>query len=291
MRKYIDLTKPRITWLILVSAAVGYVFGVPAVHGWPDLIRNLHWWRLAHTILGTGLLASGTAALNQWYERGSDAKMRRTAGRPIPSGIISAGGALVFGSAISMAGFLELAFAVNLISAILGLATLTSYLLIYTPLKRRSWWCTTVGAFPGAMPPVIGFAAARGFLNLEAAVLFGILFLWQFPHFYSIAWMYRDDYARAGIQMLPVAESDGASTSRQMMLYAGALLLFSAAPAGLGMTGRLYLAAALFLGVWLLQATIRAARNRSVPAARRVLMASVIHLPLLYLFLVLDRAW
>ena len=291
MRRYIDLTKPRITWLILMSAAVGYVFGVPAVDGWPELIRNLDWWRLVDMIVGTGLMASGTAALNQWYERDSDAKMRRTARRPIPSSAISARAALVFGSTISIAGFLELAFAVNLISAGLGLATLITYLLIYTPLKSHSWWCTTVGAFPGAMPPVIGFAAARGFLTVEAAVLFGILFLWQFPHFYSIAWMYREDYARAGIRMLPVAEPDGVSTSRQMMLYAGALLLFSAAPAALGMTGRLYLAAAVLLGAWLLHATIRAARTGTLPAARGVLLASVVHLPLLYLFLVLDRTW
>jgi heme o synthase len=291
MRRYIDLTKPRITWLILISAAVGYVFGVPAAHGWPELVRNLDWLRLIHTIIGTGLMASGTAALNQWYEHGSDAKMRRTAGRPIPSGAISPRGALVFGLTISIAGFLELALAVNRISAALGLATLITYLLIYTPLKCRSWWCTTVGAFPGAMPPVIGFAAARGYVSVEAAILFGILFLWQFPHFYSIAWMYREDYARAGIQMLPVTEPDGASTARQMMLYAAALLLFSAAPAAFGMAGRLYVAAAVLLGAWLLHATIRAARTGTVPCARGVLIASVMHLPLLYLFLVLDRAW
>ena len=291
MRKYLDLTKPRITWLILMSTAVGYFYGCSSASGWWDFSRTLDWWRLFHTIAGTGLMASGTAALNQWYEREADARMRRTAHRPLPSHAMAPGAALVFGSAISALGLVELAIFVNWLAAALGWFTLASYLFVYTPLKSRSWWCTTIGAVPGAMPPAIGFAAARGVLTLEAVVLFGILFLWQFPHFYSIAWMYREDYARAGIRMLPVMEPDGVSTARQMLLYAAMLLLFSLAPSILGMTGRYYALSALLLGAWLLRANLRVACNRTVRDARGVLMASVIYLPVLYAAMLLDRVW
>src|SRR5215813_9831958 len=184
MRDYIELTKPRITWLILMSTGIGYFFGLRG--GW-----NL--WSLFHTVLGTGLIASGTAALNQWGEREADRKMRRTADRPIPSGRLSANRALVFGIFLSVAGFAELALGVNLLSGLLGLLTLLSYLFLYTPLKQRTPLSTLVGAFPGAMPPIIGYAAARGALDAQAWTLFAILFLWQFPHFLAIAWMYRED--------------------------------------------------------------------------------------------------
>src|SRR5690349_21635954 len=180
MRDYIELTKPRITWLILMSTGIGYYFGL---RGGIDV------WSLLHTVLGTGLIASGTAALNQWYEREADCRMRRTSDRPIPAGRITAGRALAFGVALSAAGFADLWLGVNLLAALLGLITLLSYLFLYTPLKQRSWLSTTIGAFPGAMPPMIGFAAARGAVTSEAWVLFAILFLWQFPHFYSVAWM------------------------------------------------------------------------------------------------------
>src|SRR5437868_3277963 len=172
MRDYISLTKPRITWLILMSTGVGYFFGLRGVSFW-----QIHWWALVHAIVGTGLIASGTAALNQWYEREADAKMRRTAQRPIPAGRLNPNRALAFGICLSIAGFAELARFVNLLSGLLGLATLASYLFLYTPLKQRSWLSTTVGAFPGAMPPMIGFAAASGTLTTEAWVLFAILFL------------------------------------------------------------------------------------------------------------------
>src|SRR5579864_6301511 len=181
VRDYIELTKPRITWLILMSTGIGYYFG----------LRGFSLWSLFHTVLGTGLIASGTAALNQWYEREADRKMRRTAGRPIPSGRLTAGRALAFGIALSVAGFVDLWLGCNLLAGVLGAATLASYLFLYTPLKQRTPFSTTIGAFPGAMPPMIGFAAAHGAITAEAWVLFGILFLWQFPHFYSIAWMYR----------------------------------------------------------------------------------------------------
>ncbi|MCU1274460.1 MAG: protoheme farnesyltransferase [Bryobacterales bacterium] len=284
MRDYISLTKPRITWLILMSTGVGYFFGLRGVSFW-----QIHWWAVLHTIIGTGLIASGTAALNQWYERDADAKMRRTAQRPIPAGRLPANRALAFGVALSIAGFAELAWFVNLLSGLLGLATLASYLFLYTPLKQRSWLSTTVGAFPGAMPPMIGFAAASGTLTTEAWVLFAILFLWQFPHFYAIAWMYRDDYARANIRMLPVVEPDGQSTSRQIILYASLLIPVSLAPGLVGMSGKLYLLGALALGVWFLYSGVRAATERTILRARGVLLVSVFYLPLLYGLMLLDR--
>jgi heme o synthase len=284
MRDYISLTKPRITWLILMSTGVGYFFGLRGVSFW-----GIDWWALLHTIIGTGLIASGTAALNQWYERDADAKMRRTSDRPLPAGRLGARRALAFGVALAIAGFAELAWFVNLLSGILGMATLVSYLFLYTPLKQRSWLSTTVGAFPGAMPPMIGFAAASGTLTAQAWVLFAILFLWQFPHFYAIAWMYRDDYARAGIRMLPVVEPDGHSTARQIVLFASLLIPVSLAPGLLGMSGKIYLLGALALGVWFLYSGVRVATERSILRARGVLLVSVFYLPLLYGLMLLDR--
>jgi protoheme IX farnesyltransferase len=267
-----------------MSTGVGYFFGLRGVSLW-----QIHWWALLHTVIGTGLIASGTAALNQWYEREADAKMRRTSDRPIPSGRLSASRALAFGLGLAITGFVELAWFVNLLSGVLGIATLVSYLFFYTPLKQRSWLSTTVGAFPGAMPPMIGFAAASGTLTAEAWVLFAILFLWQFPHFYAIAWMYREDYARAGIRMLPVVEPDGHSTARQIVLCASLLIPVSLAPGLLGMSGKLYLLGALALGAWFLYSGVRAASERSIQRARGVLLVSVIYLPLLYGLMLLDR--
>jgi protoheme IX farnesyltransferase len=194
---------------------------------------------LFHTLLGTGLLASGTATLNEWHEREGDARMRRTRGRPIPSGRVAPARALAFGVLLSALGFADLALEVNLVAAFWGALTLVCYLFVYTPLKRRTPYSTTVGALPGAAPPLIGYAAARGALAPGAWVLFAILFLWQFPHFLSIAWMYREDYRRGGIAFLPVVEPDGRSTARQMLV--GALLLVPASllPAWLSMAGRL----------------------------------------------------
>jgi protoheme IX farnesyltransferase len=289
IKHYIELTKPRITWLILMSTAVGYYFGLRAGGDWWVLLRGLSWWALFHTMMGTGLIASGTAALNQWYEREADRQMRRTARRPLPSGRMSAAKALAFGIALSVAGFLELWLGVNLISGVLGMMTLLSYLFLYTPMKQRTPLSTTVGAFPGAMPPMIGFAAARGTITAEAWVLFAILFLWQFPHFYSIAWMYRDDYARAGIRMLPVVEPDCKSTARQIVLFGLALIPVSLVPGFLGMSGRLYLLGALALGLYFLYSGVRVALDRTMVRARAVLLVSVIYLPLLYGLMLLDR--
>jgi protoheme IX farnesyltransferase len=280
MKDYLELTKPRITWLILMSTAVGYFFGH---HGA---------WNLAqvfHTVLGTALIASGTAALNQWYEREADRKMRRTADRPIPSGRLSAHRALVFGILLSIAGFAELALCVNWLSAFLGLFTLLSYLFLYTPLKQRTPLSTLVGAFPGAMPPIIGYAAASGLLDAQAWALFAILFLWQFPHFLAIAWMYREDYERAGIVMLPVVQPSGEGTARQIVLYSLALIPVSLAPSLLGMSGRFYLFGALALGLWYLYSGVRVAFDRTILRARSVLLVSVIYLPLIYGLMLLDR--
>ena len=284
MRDYIELTKPRITWLILMSTGIGYFFGLPS-HAW----REINWLLLLHTILGTGLIASGTAALNQWYERAADLKMHRTAGRPLPSGRLIAGRALAFGIALSVAGFLELWLGVNLLSGLIGAFTLASYLFLYTPMKQRTWWSTTVGAVPGAMPPMIGYAAAAGAITRESWVLFAILFLWQFPHFYSIAWMYKEDYARAGIRMLPVVDPDCRSTARQIVLYGIALIPVSLVPGMLGMTGRIYFVGALILGLLYLYSGVRVALDRTLVRARAVLLTSVLYLPLIYGLMLLDR--
>jgi len=281
MNAYLELTKPRITWLILMSTGVGYVFGAK-LGGW-------HFWALFHTIIGTGLIASGTAALNQWFERDADSKMRRTQARPLPSGRLTPSRALIFAIVISVLGFAELAAGVNLLTGLLGLFTLASYLFVYTPLKQRSPHSTTVGAIPGAMPPLIGYAAASGTLTAEAWILFAILFLWQFPHFYAIAWMYREDYERAGIKMLPVVEADGESTARQICLYSLALLPISLIPKLLSMTGYVYLVGAIVLGGYFLIACMKILRHRTRLQARRVLLASIVYLPVLYGLMVIDR--
>jgi protoheme IX farnesyltransferase len=282
MRHYIELTKPRITWLILMSTGVGYFFGL-------NRENPFNWALMIHTLVGTGLIASGTAALNQWWERESDKLMRRTASRPLPMGLLTAKRALWFGIALALAGAAELALWVNVLSALLGLFTLAAYLFVYTPMKSRTHFSTVVGALPGAMPPLMGYAAASGILNREAWSLFFILFVWQFPHFLAIAWMYRDDYARAGIRMLPVVEPDGKSTARQMILYATTLIPISLLPVMLGMSGTIYLVGALILGLWFLYTGVRVAFDRTNVRARHVLLASVIYLPMIYGLMVLDR--
>src|ERR1700693_1332532 len=280
MKDYLALTKPRITWLIVMSTGIVYFFGSKGA--W-------HFLTLFHTLLGTGLLASGTATLNQWFEREADGKMRRTQARPLPSGKLHEEKALLFGLLISAAGFFDLQLGVNPLAALLGAVTLGSYLFIYTPLKQRSPHSTTIGAVPGAMPPLIGYAAASGTLTWDAWILFAILFIWQFPHFYAIAWMYRDDYERAGIRMLPVVEPDGESTARRILLYSLILIPISMVPKFLAMTGNLYLAGALALGLLFLYASVQVSFDRTRQQARRVLLASVIYLPALYSLMLLDR--
>ena len=280
MRDYLELTKPRITLLILICAAVGYWFGCGAA---------FHWMILAHALLGTALLASGTSALNQWYEVDSDAKMRRTRQRPLPAGRISRRNGLAFGLLLSTAGFADLWYSTNLLAAALGLFTLLSYLLLYTPLKQRSPACTTVGAIPGAMPPLIGYAAAGHGIDASALALFLILFVWQFPHFDAIAWMYRDDYARGGIRMLPVIDPDGQSTARRIVVCSLLLIPISLAPLFLGMTGALYAAAAIAAGLGVLYFGARLRRERTVARAHALLLATVFYLPALLGLMVLDR--
>ncbi len=280
VKHYIELTKPRITWLILMSTGIGYFFGVRP--------GEWSWLLLVHTLIGTGLMASGTATLNEWYERDADAKMKRTRARPIPAGHVAPNRAAAFGAALSILGFAELVLAVNPIAALWGLATLTTYLFLYTPLKQRTHHATTIGAFPGAMPPLIGYAAARGGITAEAWVLFAILFLWQFPHFLSIAWLYREDYGRAGIRMLPVVEPDGRATARQIVVCSVLLLPASFAPSYLHMTGKVYLFGAAAIGLAFLYAGLRVAFERTAHRARRVLLASVFYLPLLYALMVVD---
>ncbi len=286
MKDYIALTKPRITWLILMSTGVGYFFGAQAGwHGW----SSWHWLTLLHTIVGTGLIASGTAALNQWMERVADGKMRRTQARPLPSGRLQPAPALIFAIAISAAGFADLWFGANPLAAMLGLFTLLTYLFIYTPLKQRSPHSTTFGSLPGAMPPLIGFAAASGTLTWDAWVLFAILFLWQFPHFYAIAWMYKEDYARAGILMLPVVEPDGKSTARRILLYSIALIPISLMPKFFAMAGNVYLYGALALGLAFVYYGLRIRWDRTRQQARHVLLASVVYLPVLFSLMLFDR--
>ena len=276
MRSFLELTKPRITWLILMSTGIGFWAGIAT--GWELMV-------LVHTLVGTGLLASGTAVLNQWYERDTDAKMHRTQGRPLPTGRVSPSQALVFGVLLAAAGFLELWLGANPLTALLGLATLGSYLLVYTPLKRISPICTTVGAVPGAMPPLIGYAAASGMLDLRAWALYAILFLWQFPHFLAIARIYREDYARGGLAMLPPGES----AAWQILLSSLLLIPMSLASGLLASQGVLYLAGALVLGVAYFGVAARASRDLTRLRARQLLLASVAYLPLLYTFMLLDK--
>lgn len=287
MNDYIALTKPRITWLVVTTTGIGYFFGLPA--GTFQWLSWSSWAPFLITLVGTALIAAGTFALNQWYEREADSKMRRTDTRPLPGGRLTASSALIFGVVVSAAGFVTLTLAVNLLAGLLGLFTFFSYLFIYTPLKQRSSLSTVVGALPGAMPPLIGYAASTGRLTPEAWALFAILFIWQFPHFLAIAWMYREDYTRAGILMLPVVEPDGRSTSRQIVIYASTLIPVSLFPTLLGMTGKIYLVGALILGIWFLYAGVRVAFDRTILRARRVLLVSVIYLPLIYGLMLFDR--
>ncbi|HUG80475.1 MAG TPA: heme o synthase [Bryobacterales bacterium] len=277
---YWELTKPSVVWLILMSTAVGcYMASSGSL---PLLV-------IVHTMVGTALLAGGTGALNQWIEREADAKMRRTENRPLPAGRLRPLPAFWFGAFISAAGTIYLWAAVNPLAAFLGFLTLASYLGLYTPLKSRTPASTFVGAFPGAMPPLIGWVAVREAITIEGWVLFAMLFLWQFPHFYAIAWMYREDYQRAGIQMLPVVEPDGISTSRQIICYSLVLIPVSLAPAFLGMAGMFYAVSALLAGLVYLYFGILLARVKTGVQARRLLQASVFYLPLVYIFLMADK--
>ena len=276
---YLELTKPRVTSLILMSTGVGFYMGS----------AEMSLALLVHTLIGTALVAGGTGALNQFWERDADGKMFRTRYRPLPTGRIPTGKALLFGITLSVVGILYLAWQVNFLASLLAAVTLGSYLFLYTPLKTRTPLCTLVGAFPGAAPPLIGWAAARGEITSPAWILYFILFLWQFPHFLAIAWMYEEDYARGGIAMRPVVEPSGDSTAHQILLFCAALLPVSLVPSILGMAGAIYLCGALILGVGYLWFGVRAARAKSKVQARRLLRASVAYLPLVYGLMMMDK--
>jgi protoheme IX farnesyltransferase len=277
---YVALTKPDVSFLVLITTAAGYYMGARGPVAWLHLI---------HTVFGTMLIAGGTAALNHYVERDSDRLMRRTASRPLPSGVLKPPQALAYGVALSTAGAVYLFFAAGAFAAGLGVATCLSYLLAYTPLKKRTVWATFVGAFPGAIPPMIGWVAATGRLDLGAWLLFAILFFWQFPHFHAIAWMYRDDYARAGILMLPVVDREGSRTFRQILVAAVALVGVSLLPAIAGFAGKLYFFGALALSVGLLQVCVWAAGEKTNFRARWLMHATVAYIPLLLGLMVYDK--
>ena len=287
------LLKPRVTSLIVMSAWCGFYFA--AHKSGVRALDSLH--LLAFALLGVGLVAGGTAALNQVLERDSDGHMQRTAIRPLPAHRLRTREALLFGLAGLFLGLLLLMIKTNSLTALLALGTSLSYLGLYTPLKKISPWCTFVGAFPGAMPPALGWAAMRGRVEWETLALFGILFLWQFPHFFSIAWLYSEDYESAGIKMLPVVEKDGRSTVRQTLVYGLLLIPLSLVPFRLHMAGTPYLiGAALLGGVYFHFATRLGAEHlspsdaRSKKNARNLLRASVLYLPLLFLLMMLNAA-
>jgi protoheme IX farnesyltransferase len=288
---YAQLVKLRVTSLVMMTAWCGFYLAA-AKNGVTSLS-----WTLLHAVLGIGLVAGGTAAINQVIERETDGLMRRTNRRPLPARRMGVLHAAAFGVLTALSGIVYLAWAANPLTALLAVATAGAYLGIYTPLKKVSPICTFLGAFPGAMPGVLGWTAAGGALGWEALALFAIVFCWQFPHFFSIAWLYREDYEEARIRMLPVVEPDGRSTAREVVLYSLALIPVSLAPVFLHMAGRSYLVGALLLGVAFLWAGVRLAALRlpatsphSKPRARQLLQASVLYLPLLFALMMLNAA-
>lgn len=283
LRDYSELTKARITTLIVLTAWSGYFFGA---HRMGESSWSLS---LIRALFGIALVSSGTAALNEVLESSVDARMRRTAMRPLPSGRMTRAHATTIGLALTLGGSVYLGIYVNLLTGLLGCLTSLVYLTLYTPLKKVSPLCTFVGAFPGAMPVVLGWTAARGKLEVEVLILFAIMFIWQFPHFLSIAWLYREDYERGGIRMLPVVDSDGKSTVWRILGYSAALIPVSLLPVALGMAGRVYMAGAILMGMALFRVSIGmacpqlpATAPASKPQARRLLRATILYLPALF---------
>jgi len=275
-----ELIKARLTFLVLLTTLVGFYVGSAGAISYPLMLL---------TITGTGLLACGAAALNQLLERQYDAKMRRTEDRPLPSGRLQPEMALIFGGICSILGLVLLAWQVNLLTSFLGALTLISYLFVYTPLKRVTWLNTAVGAVPGALPPLMGWTAARGELGGAGWSLFAILFFWQIPHFLAIAWLYRDEYAKAGFVMLPVIDRDGYRTGRQAVSHTLGLVMASLMPAFFGLAGTVYFAGALLLGMAFLGFAVLFARTLNVERARQLFFISITYLPLLLGLMVLDK--
>ena len=277
LRDYLELSKSRIVFMVVITTAAGFLFAAGQVD--PLL--------LLHTLAGTALVAAGTNALNQYVEREHDAKMHRTRMRPLPDGRITPRAALIFSWAISLIGTLYLGFAVNWLTAALGAFTLTSYIFVYTPLKRVSTICTLIGAIPGAVPPLMGWTAVTNELSLGGWIVFAILFLWQLPHFMAISWMYRADYARGGFVMLSVRDGEGTAVARQAIYYALALLAVSVTPTFFGMTGTAYLVGAVIAGTAVLAASIRFFFDRG-RSARSLFMLTNLYLLTVMLLLVVD---
>jgi protoheme IX farnesyltransferase len=277
---YLALTKPDVSFLVVMTTVAGYALGTRG---------PLDWLRMAHTVFGTTLIAAGTSALNHYFERDTDALMRRTASRPLPSGQLSPREAFWFGISLLGFGTLYLALATNMLATLLGVATSVLYLCAYTPLKRRTTLATFVGAFPGAVPPLIGWAAARGTLNIEAWFLYAVLFLWQFPHFDAIAWVYREDYKRAGIRMLPVVDPEGTQTFREILTTAALLVPISLLPAVTGLAGARYFFGAVVLGIMLVEVCLWAAASKTNFRAKWLMHATVLHLPVLLGLLIYDK--
>ncbi len=277
---YVALTKPRLNFLVVLTSAAGCYLGA---EGRP------HLWLMVEAAVGTALVAGGAAVLNQVYERDTDALMRRTRMRPLPDKRVEPGDAQLFGVALAAAGLGLLAVTANILAALIAFGTLVVYLGVYTPMKRRSSMATLVGAVPGALPPLIGWAASSGSVSVGGCTLFLIVFLWQIPHFMAIAWLYRDDYRSAGFPMLPVVEPDGRRTGRQALLYSAALVPASVTPSLVGVSGPTYFWFALALGAVMLWLTARFAATRSEATARAVFFGSITYLPLIWVAMILDH--
>ena len=277
---YLALTKPDVSFLVVMTTVAGYALGT---HG------PLDWMKMAHTVFGTTLIAAGTSALNHYFERDTDALMRRTSSRPLPSGQMKPGEAFLFGMTLITIGTLYLALATNALATFLGIITSILYLCIYTPLKRKTTRATLIGAIPGAVPPLIGWAAARGTLSLDAWILFAILFLWQFPHFDAIAWVYREDYARAGIKMLPTVDRGGKRTFREILVTAALLVPVGMLPTLTGLAGPHYFFGALVVGIMLVEVCLWAAASKTNIRSKWLMHATVLHLPVLLGLLIYDK--
>jgi protoheme IX farnesyltransferase len=277
---YADLFKARLTFLVLLTTLVGFYLGSRA---------TVNYLLMLHTVLGTALVAAGASALNQLWERDFDARMRRTQDRPLPSGRLQPQFVLIIGCALALIGLGYLGLAVNWLTCLIGACSLLTYVCVYTPLKRITWLNTAVGAIPGGLPPLMGWTAARGHLTTDGWALFGILAIWQLPHFMAIAWMYRDEYARAGFKMLPVMEPDGERTGSQAVSHTLALVPVSLCPSLVNLTGPIYFIGALVLGLVFIFAAVQFSRQLTLSRARRLFYVSILYLPLLLGLMVLDK--
>lgn len=277
---YAELFKARLTFLVVLTTLVGFYIGS---------IGPVNYLLMLHTVLGTALVASGASALNQLWERKHDARMRRTQDRPLPSGRLQPQSVLLIGCTSAILGLCYLTLAVNWLTSVIGACSLMTYLFVYTPLKRVTWLNTAVGAIPGGLPPLMGWTAARGHLSADAWALFGILAIWQLPHFMAIAWMYRDEYARAGFKMLPVLDPDGHRTGSQAVTHTLALVPVSLCPSLVNLTGPIYFTGAFVLGLIFIWSAVQFSRQLTISRARQLFYVSILYLPLLLGLMVLDK--